>query len=144
MVAGCKVYQNDILQLEAGGVPKTRQCFVATEAVNILDTWYSLGLKGTGSHDFTLDDYFVPDKHTFSFQQPTIHRSGSLYRFPSAFRLNFPAIPIGVANAAIDALIEAGSNPCHQYISNGNLLTPGQLRDEPHIPTLLHFAGLNV
>lgn len=28
--------------------------------VKILDTWHTLGMRGTGSHDITLDDVFVP------------------------------------------------------------------------------------
>lgn len=29
--------------------------------VKILDTWHTLGMRGTGSHDVVLDDLFVPD-----------------------------------------------------------------------------------
>jgi len=29
--------------------------------VKILDTWHTLGMRGTGSHDITLDDVFVPE-----------------------------------------------------------------------------------
>ena len=29
--------------------------------VKILDTWHTLGMRGTGSHDVMLDDLFVPD-----------------------------------------------------------------------------------
>ena len=29
--------------------------------VKILDTWHTLGMRGTGSHDIVLDDVFVPE-----------------------------------------------------------------------------------
>jgi acyl-CoA dehydrogenase len=32
-----------------------------TEGVRILDTWHTLGMRGTGSHDIQLDGVFVPD-----------------------------------------------------------------------------------
>lgn len=31
------------------------------EGVRILDTWHTLGMRGTGSHDVVLDDLFVPE-----------------------------------------------------------------------------------
>ncbi|WP_374435906.1 acyl-CoA dehydrogenase family protein [Tabrizicola sp.] len=31
------------------------------EEVRILDTWHTLGMRGTGSHDVVLDDLFVPE-----------------------------------------------------------------------------------
>ncbi|MDX3930004.1 MAG: hypothetical protein QHC90_30010 [Shinella sp.] len=34
---------------------------VRTDDVSILDTWFSIGLKGSGSQDIELDDLFVPD-----------------------------------------------------------------------------------
>jgi hypothetical protein len=39
----------------------TRIFLVPAESATILDTWYVLGLRGTGSHDFTLADVFVPE-----------------------------------------------------------------------------------
>ncbi|HMS94897.1 MAG TPA: acyl-CoA dehydrogenase family protein, partial [Tabrizicola sp.] len=34
---------------------------MAAAEVGILDTWHTLGMRGTGSHDVVLDELFVPD-----------------------------------------------------------------------------------
>ncbi|MEO9338291.1 hypothetical protein ABFT80_12695 [Mesorhizobium sp. SB112] len=38
-----------------------RYFLVRTSEVHILDTWFSIGLKGSGSHDIELNDFFVPE-----------------------------------------------------------------------------------
>ena len=34
--------------------------FLTAAQVTILDTWYTLGLRGTGSHNIEITDQFVP------------------------------------------------------------------------------------
>ena len=41
------------------GVPETRQCIVKLSQCEILDTWYTTGLRGTGSNDLLVKDVFV-------------------------------------------------------------------------------------
>ncbi len=57
----------------------------------IIDTWHSMGLQGTGSHDIVVDDVFVPDYRThraidgFTGNNPGIDESSApLYRLPWA------------------------------------------------------------
>ena len=51
------------------------------EELEVLDTWHTLGLRGTGSHDAVATDLFVPARRAFSlFDGPRIDRP--LYRFP--------------------------------------------------------------
>jgi alkylation response protein AidB-like acyl-CoA dehydrogenase len=45
-------------------VPEIRMLFVPRSAVRMLDTWHTLGLRGTGSEDYEVDDVFVPETHT--------------------------------------------------------------------------------
>src|SRR5215469_7181610 len=43
-------------------------------------TWYTTGVRGTGSNDLVVRDVFVPEERSFSFQDPElIKRSGPLY-----------------------------------------------------------------
>src|SRR2546428_7745771 len=69
LVGGCLVYDGEQPRLRPHGVPDTRQCYGPAEAVSILDTWYTTGLRGSGSHDFTVSDCFVPEERTFSYQE---------------------------------------------------------------------------
>jgi alkylation response protein AidB-like acyl-CoA dehydrogenase len=92
-------------------------CFVEDEAVprvvalpkdelEILDTWHTLGLRGTGSTDAVADAVVVPHERVFSlFDGPVIDRP--LYRFPifGFFALSIGAAALGNARAAIDDLV---------------------------------------
>ncbi len=51
--------------------------------LEILDTWHTLGLRGTGSHDAVADEVFVLRARVFSlFDGPLVDRP--LYRFPGS------------------------------------------------------------
>ncbi len=45
----------------ADGVPEIRQALMPAADVQIIDTWRTAGLRGTGSHDWTVHDAFVPE-----------------------------------------------------------------------------------
>ena len=46
------------------GPPSIRMVFVPKSKVRMLDTWYTLGLRGTGSEHYRIDDLFVPAEFT--------------------------------------------------------------------------------
>ena len=76
------------------------------EELEILDTWHTLGLRGTGSHDVVAAEVFVPRERVFSlFDGPVLDRP--LYRFPifGFFALSIAAAALGNAQAAIDDLV---------------------------------------
>jgi indole-3-acetate monooxygenase len=95
--------------LFAGCVLEDRPAVVAlpTEQLQILDTWHTLGLRGTGSHDTLAEEVFVPDNRVLSiFDGPVIDRP--LYRFPpfGFFAACITAAAMGNARAAIDNFVE--------------------------------------
>ena len=58
-----------------------------TSEVEIIDTWHTLGMRGTDSNDAAFNDVFVPAHRTFGLMpefEPGRHFRGSLYRFPAA------------------------------------------------------------
>ena len=98
--------------LFAGCVLEDRPAVVAlpTEQLQILDTWHTLGLRGTGSHDSVAEEVFVPDNRVLSiFDGPVIDRP--LYRFPpfGFFAACITAAAMGNARAAIDNFVELAS-----------------------------------
>ena len=95
--------------LFAGCVLEDRPAVVAlpTEQLQVLDTWYTLGLRGTGSHDTVADEVFVPNERVLSiFDGPVIDRP--LYRFPpfGFFAACITAAAMGNARAAIDDFVD--------------------------------------
>jgi alkylation response protein AidB-like acyl-CoA dehydrogenase len=77
------------------------------EQLNILETWHTLGLRGTGSHDAVAEDVVVPAERAFSlFAGPVVDRP--LYRFPifGFFALSIAAAALGNARGAIDEFTE--------------------------------------
>jgi alkylation response protein AidB-like acyl-CoA dehydrogenase len=71
----------------------------------VIDTWYSAGLRGTGSSDFKVKDAFVPDNRCFSLAQGVASEPGALYgaTIQVLFALPVAAVGLGIARAAIDA-----------------------------------------
>jgi len=80
--------------------------FPAAEC-EILDTWHSIGLRGTGSHDYAVADVFVPTNRSLSLREPPVEQ-GPLYALPTIaiFGALLAAVPLGIARHAIDILVE--------------------------------------
>jgi indole-3-acetate monooxygenase len=124
MIGSCMVYDGDTQVTNAAGVPTTRVCFFPPEQCQILDTWHTTGMRGTGSHDFTVTDVFVPEGRTFNFQSLKPLRPQPLYAFFPFVAGKFGAVPLGVARAAIEATIEVARHSNARQVVKGGKLTP--------------------
>jgi alkylation response protein AidB-like acyl-CoA dehydrogenase len=99
-----------LCQIEGEGEPANPAlifCHFAANQVQIAETWFVSGLKGTGSNDFAVDRLFVPLEHTHGFVDATACHDGALYRFPiiPMLSLSVSIVPLGIAKAAVDAFI---------------------------------------
>ena len=84
---------------------------LAKQDLQVLDTWHTLGLRGTGSTDAVADEVHVPSSRVFSlFEGPVVDRP--VYRFPvfGFFALSIAAVALGNARAAIDELVALASS----------------------------------
>lgn len=86
------------------GRPLWRVLLAPRASFEILDTWYTTGLRGTGSNDYRVQDLFVPAEHSFSFLQPA-KREGPLWARPDALLRKMAGVPLGIAADAIDTAI---------------------------------------
>jgi indole-3-acetate monooxygenase len=103
LFAGC------VLDDEQGGqAPNLRVAALPKAELEVLDTWHTSGLRGTGSHDAVADDLFVPDHHVLSLLGSRPRIDAPLYRFPifGFFALSIAAAALGNARGAIEDLIE--------------------------------------
>ena len=132
---GCIVVDDGTPRVDGNGVPETRQCLLRLSQCEILDTWHTTGLRGTGSNDVVVRDEFVEEARTFSFQDPElIKRSGSLYAFPFMFIAKGSAPALGIARHALHALIEsAAAKPARRYTLGERLEAPKVLRDDVYV-----------
>ena len=95
--------------------PILRVAALPTGELEVLDTWRTSGLCGTGSHDAQADDLFVPDHHVLALQDgPRVQ--APLYRFPifGFFALSIAAAALGNARGAIDELRELAAGKTAQ------------------------------
>jgi indole-3-acetate monooxygenase len=82
-----------------------RLVYVPADRARILEeTWDVSGLVGTGSHDFSIDGVFVPDRYTWPLGPGMTlgrHYDGPLYRFPlvGLYRLPVSAVAKEMLNA---------------------------------------------
>jgi indole-3-acetate monooxygenase len=90
------------------GAPTLRVVALPTAELQILDTWHTSGLRGTGSHDALAEDLFVPEHRVLTLLGAAPRLDEPLYRFPifGFFALSIAAAALGNARGAIDDLRE--------------------------------------
>jgi alkylation response protein AidB-like acyl-CoA dehydrogenase len=93
--------------VEDGRLPPIRMAVLPASDIDIKDTWWVSGLRGTGSHDFVVDDVFVPEARTFSIVEHEPCLDGPLWRIPelSASTMMIGAVALGIARGAVDEIV---------------------------------------
>jgi indole-3-acetate monooxygenase len=129
---GCIVVEDGATRCDANGVPETRQCFVRMSECEILDTWHTTGLRGTGSNDVAVHDVFVQEERSFSFQNPElVKRPGPLYAFPFMFVAKGAAPALGIARSVIDAFVAGvAGKPARRYTIGEAIELPKTVRED--------------
>ncbi|HSD40153.1 MAG TPA: acyl-CoA dehydrogenase family protein [Rhodocyclaceae bacterium] len=102
---GCHLFDGVRVVLDDQGQPVHRMVIAPREQFIIHDTWYTTGLRGTGSNDIEAKNLFVPEEHVFGFDRPS--HPGPLYLWPSILCAKMPGVVLGVARSAIEAVTEA-------------------------------------
>lgn len=91
------------------GAPHLRLAYLPSESCEITDTWHVGGLRGTGSHDVTLEDVEVTAEHTFPFGGPSqLDRPIGRVPIASTMSAGHAAICLGIAETALEEVIELG------------------------------------
>ena len=91
--------------------PDMRTFLLPRSDYEIVDTWHAVGLRGTGTNDILVDDAFVPEYRTLSFQDTSrcdcpgnAVNSHPIYRLPfaSVFSTTIAAASIGIARGGLE------------------------------------------
>ncbi len=101
---GCHLYDGDRPRLDAEGRPIYLRCVLPASDVKAVDTWRTTGMRGTGSHDFTITDAFVPEAHVHGASEES-PRPGALYQFPGWTHVAHAALGLGIGRVAIEEFI---------------------------------------
>lgn len=109
IVGGCLVVDESGTPQFVDGAPVTRIAVAPADRFEIIDTWHTTGLAGSGSNDYVCHDLFVPAEHTFALTAP-VRRPGTLYAMSGAFFANTHGVPLGLARRAIDEVIAIASS----------------------------------
>jgi 3-hydroxy-9,10-secoandrosta-1,3,5(10)-triene-9,17-dione monooxygenase len=107
-----------------GGGMETRLFVVPTGEIEIVDTWYNAGLRGSGSNNVVADGVFVPDRRSVSMldvregRAPgTSVNTGPVFTSPLMTHAGYGMIApaIGVAYGVIEAWAEQAKQKTHSY-----------------------------
>jgi alkylation response protein AidB-like acyl-CoA dehydrogenase len=101
IVGGCLIFDGEEPVLTAAGLPEFRVMMAPAASWQVIDTWHTTGLAGSGSNDYTTQDLFVPAERSFSLLEPTRRRE-PLYQFNGMFFANMHGVALGIARRAID------------------------------------------
>jgi alkylation response protein AidB-like acyl-CoA dehydrogenase len=139
--AHCPITQaNGSPRLEANGIQLERTMLVRSEDVEWTDIWNTVGLRGTASDQFALNDFFVRSDHSITreFEQEC-RESGPLYRMGAGtcYQVGFAGVACGIARGALDSFVDVARNK----VARGS---KGLLRDNAVVQSNLAQAEVNL
>ena len=114
--AGARVKSEDARHLQLRVVMPRRD-------VTVHDNWQVMGLRGTGSCDFSVDDLFVPERFVWDVSRTEPTRGGPLYRLgrPGFVTNEHSAFALGVGRRALDAFTDIAAGKTRGYNSTNPL-----------------------
>lgn len=119
---------------ENGNRCPTILAFLPKSDVALDDTWFTTGMRGTGSKDIVLDEVFVPDHLALPAAAAVLGTvegiEVGLYRLPIQATLATMLLGsiVGMAEALRDMVIEQAKNRRHAYTGDPKIESAGMQR----------------
>jgi alkylation response protein AidB-like acyl-CoA dehydrogenase len=93
-------------RLKADGTPEIRTIVFPMSSATMYDVWDVIGLKGTGTDSYSVDNLFIPERFS-ALRDDTraVREKGPLYQLTTniVFGMGFASVAVGVARATLDA-----------------------------------------
>ena len=127
VAAHAQIIENGQVRLE-GDAPEARYMFVPVREAELLDTWHTRGMRGTGTHHFTVKDVFVPTERTVLSQTAPLIEDAPLYRIPRTllFASGDAAVAFGMSRTCLETFGELAGAKTPRAM-------PTLLREQPMI-----------
>lgn len=139
--AHCPIYQADgTPRRNAAGRQVERTMLVRTGDVQWTDIWNVVGLRGTASDQFALNDHFVRADHSITRDfEKECRESGPLYRMSAStcYQVGFAGVALGIARGALDTFVDVARNK----VPRGQ---KSPIRDNAVVQTNLAQAEINI
>lgn len=104
----CLVFDGEQLVM-AGDLPEIRMVGFERPEVEVVDTWFTTGLAATASNDVKVVDVHVDRSRTYSMMEAVPVDRAPLYQWRWMFLSKMPAVPLGVARAAVDEALRVAA-----------------------------------
>lgn len=125
----CRVKEPDGgFRLNSAGRPAIRTLLFPAGQARLLDTWDTLGLRGTASDSYTVEDLVVPEEFSSTREEPEQRRDpGPLYAFTmqGLYAVGVAGVALGTARAMLDAFAEVATVKTPRGL--------GRLADDPQV-----------
>ena len=106
----CPTFEADgTPRLRPDGTPWDRTFLFRREKAKIEDVWQVMGLRGTGSDNYTIQDLFVDDAHALTREYAPERRVHEpLYSLQSMqlYAGGFASVALGISRAMLDAFVD--------------------------------------
>ena len=105
---------------KADGSPEIRTILFPLSSATLYDVWDVIGLRGTGTDSYSVDNLFIPEKFAALRDDPgALRETGPLYRIPtnSIYSMGFAATALGVARSQFDAAVDLSRKKTPQGLS---------------------------
>jgi alkylation response protein AidB-like acyl-CoA dehydrogenase len=112
--AHCPIFKADgSPRLDDDGQQAERTMLVRSGDVQWTDIWNTVGLRGTASDQFALNDFFVRSDHSIIRQfERECRENGPLYRMGNGtcYQVGFAGVACGIARGALSTFIDLAKN----------------------------------
>ena len=110
--------------------PGTMYCLIPRSAVTVIDAWDVRGMRGTGTHEYSVDDLLIPEHRVLPLAGAA---SASGIGLNLLFASGFGAVGLGIARRAMDELeaLAQGKTP---------VFSQAKLRDDPLVQSEIAHA----
>lgn len=111
LMGGCIVFDGEKPRMGPGGQPDVRLVLMEKREIEVHDTWSVSGLRGTGSHDFSVAGLLVGAERSASLITDSPVALGALYTFPpfGLLAASIAGVALGTARGALHDLVELAS-----------------------------------